>query len=291
MSLLVYLDGKLVPKEEAKISVFDHGLLYGDGIFEGIRSYNGRVFKLEEHLKRLSDSAKAINLNIPLSLKELKEAVLLTLRSNNLKNAYIRLVVTRGVGDLGLDPQKCPQPTIFIITDKIVLYSEEFYEHGLEIITVPTRRNIPEAVNPCIKSLNYLNNILAKIEATNAGFLEAVMLNSEGLVTECTGENIFIVKDSCLVTPPCWVGALRGITREVVLGLSLKLKIEAKEDVLTRYDLYTAEEMFLTGTAAEIIPIITVDGRMIGNGKPGKITTSLRNAFTELTQNEGTVVA
>ncbi|MFH1448829.1 MAG: branched-chain-amino-acid transaminase [bacterium] len=291
MSLLVYLDGKLVPKEEAKISIFDHGLLYGDGIFEGIRSYNGRVFKLEEHLKRLSDSAKAINLNIPLSLKELKEAVLLTLRSNNLKNAYIRLVVTRGVGDLGLDPQKCPQPTIFIITDKIVLYSEEFYEHGLEIITVPTRRNIPEAVNPCIKSLNYLNNILAKIEATNAGFLEAVMLNSEGLVTECTGENIFIVKDSCLVTPPCWVGALRGITREVVLGLSLKLKIEAKEDVLTRYDLYTAEEMFLTGTAAEIIPIITVDGRMIGNGKPGKITTSLRNAFTELTQNEGTVVA
>ncbi|MBU0599997.1 branched-chain-amino-acid transaminase [bacterium] len=291
MSLLVYLDGKLVPKEEAKISIFDHGLLYGDGIFEGIRSYNGRVFKLEEHLKRLSDSAKAINLNIPLSLKELKEAVLLTLRSNNLKNAYIRLVVTRGVGDLGLDPQKCPQPTIFIITDKIVLYSEEFYEHGLEIITVPTRRNIPEAVNPCIKSLNYLNNILAKIEATNAGFLEAVMLNSDGLVTECTGENIFIVKDSCLVTPPCWVGALRGITREVVLDLSLKLKIEAKEDVLTRYDLYTAEEMFLTGTAAEIIPIITVDGRMIGNGKPGKITTSLRNAFTELTQNEGTVVA
>lgn len=287
MSFLVYLDGQLVPKEEAKISIFDHGLLYGDGIFEGIRSYNGRVFKLNEHLKRLYDSAKAIALNIPLSLDELREATLQTLRANNLSDAYIRLVVTRGVGDLGLDPQKCPKPSLFIITAKIKLYPEEFYQNGLEIITVATRRNIPEAINPCIKSLNYLNNILAKIEASNAGALEAVMLNSDGYVTECTGENIFIVKDGHLYTPPIWVGALRGITREVVIDLALKFNINFSEEVLTRYDLYTADEMFLTGTAAEIVPVVKVDGRTIGDGKPGKINTTLRAAFIELTQNEG----
>ncbi|MDI6785420.1 MAG: branched-chain-amino-acid transaminase [bacterium] len=290
MSFLVYLDGKLVPAEDAKISIFDHGLLYGDGIFEGIRSYNGRVFKLNEHLKRLYDSAKAITLTIPLSIEELREAVLLTLRSNKLRDAYIRLVVTRGKGDLGLDPKNCPKPSIFIITDKIKLYPEEFYKNGLEIVTVVTRRNIPEAINPCIKSLNYLNNILAKIEASNAGSLEAVMLNSDGFVTECTGENIFIVKDGHLYTPPTWVGALKGITRKAVIDLALNFKISFSEEVLTRYDLYTADEMFLTGTAAEIVPIVKVDGRVIGDGKPGKITTTLRAAFIELTQNEGVLI-
>jgi branched-chain amino acid aminotransferase len=223
-------------------------------------------------------------------MEELKEAVLHTLRSNKLKDAYIRLVVTRGVGDLGLDPKKCLKPTIFIITDKIKLYPEEFYQNGLEIITVATRRNIPEAINPCIKSLNYLNNILAKIEASNAGYLEAVMLNNDGLVTECTGENIFIVKEGNLLTPPSWVGALKGITRSTVIEIAQSENIEFREEVLTRYDLYIAEEMFLTGTAAEIVPIVKVDGRVIGDGKPGEITKILRNNFIRLTQSEGTPI-
>ncbi len=289
----VYLNGRLVAKEEATISVFDHGLLYGDGVFEGLRTYNGRIFKLEKHIDRLIDSAKAIMLNIPLSKQELMDAVVETVRANNIHDGYIRLVVTRGTGDLGLDPRKCPIPSIFIIADKITLYPAELYQNGMEIITVPTRRNIPEALNPCIKSLNYLNNIMAKIEAIHGGVHEALMLNSEGYVTECTGDNIFIVRDKILLTPPTWVGALKGITRDTVMDIAKEnkeYKVEAKEEVLTRYDLYTADECFLTGTAAEIIPVIKIDSRIIGTGKPGDITLKIMQRFKELTQTEGVEV-
>jgi branched-chain amino acid aminotransferase len=287
MGLKVFLNGQFVPQEEAKISVFDHGLLYGDGVFEGIRSYNGRVFKLKEHIDRLFDSSKAIMLQPPLSKEEIMEKVLETLRINNLKDAYIRLVITRGKGDLGLDPQKCQEPTIFIITDKIVLYPKALYEKGLEVVTVPTRRNIPEAISPRIKSLNYLNNILAKIEANNAGVIEAIMLNSEGYVTEGTGENIFIVKDDTLLTPPPHTGILVGITRNVVMELASNLGIPVEEKILTRYDLYTADECFFTGTAAEVIPVVKIDLRTIGDGKPGMYTKKIMKMFHELTQNTG----
>lgn len=286
----VYLDGRLVDEEDAKISVFDHGLLYGDGVFEGIRSYNGRVFRLDEHLKRLYRSAKAIMLNIPFSIEEMRANVLKTLRANGLHDAYIRLVVTRGKGDLGLDPTKCERPTVFIITSKIVLYPDEFYKNGLELITVATRRNVPEALNPCIKSLNYLNNILAKIEANNAGVQEAIMLNQDGFVAECTGENIFIISDGIVLTPPPWVGALEGITRGVVMELAERLEIKVREEVLTRYDLYNADECFLTGTAAEIVPVVKIDGRVIGGGAPGPYTKRFISLFHELTQTEGTPI-
>lgn len=286
----VYLNGKLVAKEDAKISVFDHGTLYGDGVFEGLRSYNGRIFKLEEHIDRLLDSAKAIMLNIPLSKKELIDAVISTVRANDIHDGYVRLVVTRGTGDLGLDPRKCPIPSVFIIADKITLYPEELYQNGMEIITVPTRRNIPEALNPCIKSLNYLNNIMAKIEAIHGGVHEALMLNAEGYVTECTGDNIFIVKNGVLITPPTWVGALKGITRDTAMEIAKMNRIEAREEVLTRYDLYTSDECFLTGTAAEIIPVIKIDSREIGTGKPGDITLSIMKQFKELTQTTGVEV-
>lgn len=286
----VYLNGKLVAKEDAKISVFDHGTLYGDGVFEGLRSYNGRIFKLEEHIDRLLDSAKAIMLTIPLSKKELIDAVIETVRANDMHDGYVRLVVTRGVGDLGLDPRKCPIPSVFIIADKITLYPEELYQNGMEIITVPTRRNIPEALNPCIKSLNYLNNIMAKIEAIHGGVHEALMLNSEGYVTECTGDNIFIVKNGTLITPPTWVGALKGITRDTAMEIARMNEIGANEEVLTRYDLYTADECFLTGTAAEIIPVIKIDSREIGTGKPGDITLKIMQQFRELTQTTGVEV-
>lgn len=265
----VYLNGKLVAKEDAKISVFDHGTLYGDGVFEGLRSYNGRIFKLEEHIDRLLDSAKAIMLNIPLSKKELTDAVISTVRANDIHDGYVRLVVTRGTGDLGLDPRKCPIPSVFIIADKITLYPEELYQNGMEIITVPTRRNIPEALNPCIKSLNYLNNIMAKIEAIHGGVHEALMLNSEGYVTECTGDNIFIVKNGTLLTPPTWVGALKGITRDTAMEIARKNGIGVNEEVLTRYDLYTADECFLTGTAAEIIPVIKIDSARLAQESQG----------------------
>ncbi|OIP39379.1 branched-chain-amino-acid transaminase [Candidatus Desantisbacteria bacterium CG2_30_40_21] len=286
----VYLNGKLVAKEEAKISVFDHGTLYGDGVFEGLRSYNGRIFKLEEHIDRLLDSAKAIMLIIPLSKKELIDAVISTVRANDIHDGYVRLVVTRGIGDLGLDPRKCPIPSVFIIADKITLYPEELYQNGMEIITVPTRRNIPEALNPCIKSLNYLNNIMAKIEAIHGGVHEALMLNSEGYVTECTGDNIFIVKNGTLITPPTWVGALKGITRDAAMEIARINGIDAIEEVLTRYDLYTADECFLTGTAAEIISVIKIDSRKIGTGKPGEITLKIMEQFKELTQTTGVEV-
>jgi len=287
MGLKIYLNGKLVEKEEARISVFDHGLLYGDGVFEGIRSYNGLVFKLREHIERLYESAHTIMLKIPLTKDQLIKATIETLKANRLRDAYIRLVVTRGEGDLGLDPRKCKNPTVFIIADKIELYPERYYKQGLEIITVPTQRNIPEAVNPQIKSLNYLNNILAKIEATASGVEEAIMLNAQGYVTECTGDNIFIVKRQILITPPPYLGILRGITRGTVIDLAKKLAMEVKEDVLTRHDLFNADECFLTGTAAEIIPVVKIDSRIIGNGKPGKVTLRLMREFKKLTKTEG----
>jgi len=284
----IYLDGKLVEKEDARISVFDHGLLYGDGVFEGIRAYHGRVFMLKEHIQRLFDSARAIALVIPHTHQEIENIVLETLRANGLKDAYIRLVVTRGSGDLGLDPYKCPKPSIFCITDKIKLYPEEFYKNGLEIVIVSTRRNIPQAINPCIKSLNYLNNILAKIEAVRAGVPEAILLNAEGYVAECTGDNIFICKENTIITPPTWAGALDGITRRTVMEIAKsKLKLLVKEDLMTPYHLYTADECFLTGTAAEVIPVTKIDSRQIGDGKPGKLTTKLIKEFRELTKTSG----
>ncbi|MBI4355703.1 MAG: branched-chain-amino-acid transaminase [Candidatus Omnitrophica bacterium] len=287
MSLKIYLNGKFVAREQAKLSVFDHGLLYGDGVFEGIRSYNGLVFKLEEHIDRLFESAQTIMLTIPLTKAQLIEAVCRCLRINRLHNAYIRLVVTRGVGDLGLDPRKCPLPTVFIIADKITLYPKRLYERGLALITVPTQRNLPEALNPQIKSLNYLNNILAKIEAVNAGFEEAIMLNAHGYVTECTGENLFIVKGRRLLTPPTYVGVLKGITRQTVMDLAGRDGIEAREEVLTRHDLFNADECFLTGTAAEIVPVVTIDGRTIGAGRPGRVTLRLMRQFQALTKTAG----
>jgi len=284
----VYINGKFYDKSDAKISVFDHGLLYGDGVFEGIRSYNRLVFKLREHIDRLFESAHTIMLEIPLTREQMIKAVLVTLKQNNLKDAYIRLVVTRGEGDLGLDPRKCKgRATVIIIPDKILLYPEKFYREGLEIVTVPTIRNLPEALNPQIKSLNYLNNILAKIEAVNAGCDEAIMLDSLGYVAECTGDNIFIVKRNQLYTPPQCMGTLRGITRDAVLEIARINKIPVHEHVLTRHELYISDECFLTGTAAEIIPVVKVDGRLIGTGKPGKLTLSLMKKFKELTKKEG----
>jgi branched-chain amino acid aminotransferase len=284
----IYINGKFYEKSQAKISVFDHGLLYGDGVFEGIRSYNSLVFKLKEHIDRLFESAKSIMLDIPLSSEQLIKAVLATLKANKLKDAYIRLVVTRGEGDLGLDPRKCKgNATIIIITDKIALYPEKFYKQGLKIVTVPTIRNLPEALNPQIKSLNYLNNILAKIEAVNSGCDEAIMLDSLGYVAECTGDNIFIVKQNHLYTPPQCMGTLRGITRDAVLEIARKAKVMAHEHVITRHEVYISDECFLTGTAAEIVPVVMVDGRLIGSGKPGKLTLDLMRKFKELTKRDG----
>lgn len=283
----VNVNGEFFPKSEAKISVFDHGLLYGDGVFEGIRSYNGLVFKLKEHLVRLYESAHTILLQIPMTQEQMTEQIIETLKRNALRDAYIRVVVTRGTGDLGLDPAKCKRPTYFIITDKIVLYPESFYRNGMEIITVPTVRNLPEAVNPAIKSLNYLNNILAKIEAKNSNCAEALMLNRDGYVAECTGDNIFIVKKGILQTPPPYVGVLRGITRQAIMDLALRNDIPCQERVLTRHDLFNADEAFLTGTAAEVIPVTKIDGRTIGLGKPGKVTRKLLSAFRDLTKKDG----
>jgi branched-chain amino acid aminotransferase len=296
MELQVYLDGKWYPKNEAKISIFDHGLLYGDGVFEGIRAYNGLVFKLEEHLTRLWESAHTIMLTIPMDMKAMKTAIVETLKRNKLKDAYIRVVVTRGVGDLGLSPWLCKKATVFIITDKITLYPKELYKKGLEIITVPTVRNLPEAVNPSIKSLNYLNNIMAKIEAKNGGCIEALMLNHQGYVAECTGDNVFMIKktgkgqtlkDYVLLTPPTYLGALKGITRQAILEIAAKIKLPFEERIITRHDLFNANEVFLTGTAAEVIPVVKIDGRGIGEGKPGKTTNRLLKEFQTLTQKDG----
>ncbi len=283
----VYLNGKFVEQSKAVVSVFDHGLLYGDGVFEGIRSYNGLIFKLREHVERLFESAHTIMLRIPLSKTELIDVVKQSVRVNKLHDAYIRLVVTRGEGDLGLDPRKCSRPTVFVIADKIELYPKKLYEQGLQLITVATQRNVPEALNPQIKSLNYLNNILAKIEAINAGYEEAIMLSHSGYVTECTGENIFIVRGKQLLTPPPYIGVLRGITRQTVMDLAQRQRLEVREELLTRHDLFNANECFLTGTAAEIVPVVTIDGRTIGSGKPGPVTKKLQQSFKQLTKTQG----
>ena len=290
----VYLNGKFVDGRSASVSVFDHGLLYGDGVFEGIRSYHGLIFKLHEHIERLFESAHTIMLTIPMTKEALIEVVKQSLRVNQLRNAYLRLVVTRGEGDLGLDPRKCTHPTVFVIADKIELYPKSLYDKGLELITVATQRNVPEALNPQIKSLNYLNNILAKIEAINAGYEEAIMLSSSGYVTECTGENIFIVSATTigggpkqLLTPPPYIGVLRGITRQTVMSIGRRLRLEVREELLTRHDLFNADECFLTGTAAEIVPVVTIDGRRIGTGKPGPMTRRLQRAFRQLTKTAG----
>lgn len=286
----IYIDGKFLDEADAKISVFDHGLLYGDGIFEGIRAYNGRVFKLKEHIDRLFYSAKAILLNIPLSHAEIMRAVVETCRQNGIRDGYIRLLVTRGVGGLGLNPNKCKTPSVIIIADKIQLYPVEMYERGLDIITVPTVRNLHSALNPAIKSLNYLNNILAKIEANNSECEEAIMLNAEGYVSECTGDNIFIIKDGHMFTPPLSAGALYGITRGVVMELARQSRLSVSEPNLTRYDVFNADECFLTGTGAELIPVVKIDGRVIGTGKPGPVTRDLVVKYKALTHSSGETI-
>ena len=289
--LKIYLDGKLVPESEAKISVFDHGLLYGDGVFEGIRIYNGRVFRLAEHLRRLYSCARAICLTIPISIEEMEQATLQTVAANNLRDGYIRLVVTRGVGSLGLNPYQCPKAGIIIIASSIKLYPAEHYENGLKLITCGTRRPSPAALSPQVKSLNYLNNIMAKIEAMQAGCDEGIMLNEQGYVAECTGDNVFILKDDGVIyTPPISSGALDGITRRAVMPLIEAQGLVCKEEVLTRFDIYTARECFLTGTAAEVIPAVEYDRRPIGSGKPGAVTLKLIAAFKKLANSEGAPV-
>jgi branched-chain amino acid aminotransferase len=283
----VFIDGKYCDEQDAKISVFDHGLLYGDGIFEGIRAYNGRVFRLKEHIDRLFYSAKAILLTIPMSPDALTRAVVETCRENQVRDGYIRLVVTRGIGTLGLNPNRCKNPSVIIIAGKIQLYPPELYQKGMEIITVPTVRNLHSALNPAIKSLNYLNNILAKIEANNAGCEEAIMLNAEGFVSECTGDNVFIVKGNQLFTPPLSAGALYGITRSVVMDLATQAGMKASEPNLTRYDLFNADECFLTGTGAELVPVVKIDGRVIGTGQPGPVTANLVERYHSLTKTSG----
>jgi len=286
----IYINGKLLDEKNAKISVFDHGLLYGDGVFEGIRVYHNKVFTLDRHIDRLYRSARAIALDIPVSKEDMARAVVRTCKANKIKNGYIRLVVTRGVGTLGLNPYLCKEPQIIIIAAGIQLYPVELYEKGLSIVTVGTMRNHPEAINPRIKSLNYLNNVLAKIEALNSGVMECVMLNPQGYVAEASGDNIFVVRGDQLITPPVWCGALEGITREVVMELAPELGYRVKEDVLTRYDLYTADEVFLTGTAAEIIGVGIIDKRPIGEGKPGPVTCRMADRFKEYTKEVGTPI-
>ncbi|MDB5350831.1 MAG: branched-chain amino acid aminotransferase, group [Planctomycetota bacterium] len=282
----VYIGGKLYEKADAKISVFDHGLLYGDGVFEGIRSYSGRVFRLEQHVQRLYDSAKAIHLVVPMSQADMAKAILDTLKANNLRDAYIRLILTRGAGSLGLDPRKTTDPQVIIITDSISLYPAELYEHGLKIVTAGTMRNHPAALNPRVKSLNYLNSILAKIEGTNAGCLEALMLNHKGEVAECTGDNIFLVRRGELHTPSIDAGILEGITRDAVIEIARGMGITVVERAMDRHDVYTADECFLTGTAAEVIPVVECDARPIGSGKPGPMTKELLTRFHALVRGE-----
>jgi branched-chain amino acid aminotransferase len=283
----IFIDGKYHDERAAKISVFDHGLLYGDGVFEGIRAYSGRVFKLREHIDRLFYSAKAILLDIPMSHAQIMRAVVEACRMNKIRDGYIRLVVTRGVGTLGLNPNRCKNPSVIIIADKIQLYPPALYQRGMEIITVPTTRSLHSALNPAIKSLNYLNNILAKLEANNAGVEEAVMLNAEGYVAECTGDNLFIVKNGELFTPPLSAGALYGITRQTVIELAEEEGLAVSDPNLTRYDLFNADECFLTGTGAEIVPVVKIDGRVIGAGKPGPITRKLEEEYRALTKDSG----
>jgi branched-chain amino acid aminotransferase len=285
--LKIYLDGKFVEESDAKVSVFDHGLLYGDGVFEGIRFYNGRVFLLDEHLDRLYDSAKAILLTIPLERAEMEKAVLETCRQNGLRDGYIRLVVTRGKGDLGLNPNKCGKPTIFIIAATIELYPEKYYTEGLRVNTVPTQRVSPAALSPAIKSLNYLNNILAKIEGNLYGAQESIMLNAQGFVAECTADNLFVVKKDQVLTPHVSDGALGGITRRLMFDLAREMGREIREVQLTRYDLFVADELFLTGSGAEVVPISEIDGRKI---PVGPVTREFIKHFRQRTQNSGTAI-
>ena len=288
--LKIYLDGEFVKKSEAKISVFDHGLLYGDGIFEGIRVYNGCVYKLEEHLERLEYSAKALLLKIPNSRSQLSETVCETCRVNGIRDGYIRLIVTRGVGSLGLSPRSCANPSVIIIADKIQLYPEEFYTRGLKIITVPTRRSGPAMLPPMIKSLNYVNNILAKVEAQHSGYEEAIMLDDSGYIAECTGDNVFLIHKGIMYTPPTSTGALKGITRGAAIEIAEGLGIEVQEKNLTRYDVWIADECYLTGTAAEVIPVVEVDGRVIGDGTPGTITGRILEVFRQKVSADGTML-
>jgi branched-chain amino acid aminotransferase len=283
MSRQIYISGKFYPQEDAKISVFDHGLLYGDGVFEGLRSYRGKVFRLAEHMRRLYESAKAIWLEIPMSPDEMSHAVNEAVHVNEIDDGYIRLVVTRGAGTLGLDPNRCSNPQVIIIADAISLYPPELYEKGLEIITVSVQRNHPAALSPRIKSLNYLNNILAKIEGIQAGCIEALMLNHKGEVAECTGDNVFLVRQGVLQTPPLEAGILEGVTRDAVIEIATEAGIEVRQMPLTKHDVYIADECFLTGTAAEIVPVVRVDNRMIGTGKPGPVTRDLEKRFKRLT--------
>ena len=286
-SMKIYIDGKYHDPRTATVSVFDHGLLYGDGVFEGIRAYNGRVFKLKEHIDRLFYSAKSILLTLPMSHANLMKAVVDTCRRNKIRDGYIRLVVTRGVGTLGLNPLRCKNPSVIIIAGKIQVYPPGLYQKGMEIVTVPTVRNLHSAVNPAIKSLNYLNNILAKIEATNSGCEEAIMLNAEGFVAECTADNLFIVKEGHVSTPPLSAGALYGITRRVVMEMAAEAGLTVSEPNLTRYDLFNADECFLTGTGAELMPVVKIDGRVIGSGKPGPVTRNLVAKYRILTKASG----
>jgi branched-chain amino acid aminotransferase len=285
MALQIYIDGKLYDKENAKVSVYDHGLLYGDGVFEGMRSYGGRVFRLTEHINRLWNSAKAIWLTIPMTKAEMTKAVNDTLAVNGIKDGYVRLVVTRGVGTLGLDPTKCPTPGIIIIADHIALYPDELYQKGLEIVTSSVPRTHPAALSPRIKSLNYLNNILAKIEGMQAGCIESLMLNHKGEVAECTGDNIFLVRAGRISTPPVDAGILEGVTRDAVIEIAREAGIEVSEVALTKYDAYVADEIFLTGSAAEVIPVVKLDGRTIGDGKPGPVTRDLTARFKKFARN------
>jgi branched-chain amino acid aminotransferase len=286
MNPKIFISGKLFDKADAKISVYDHGLLYGDGVFEGIRAYSGRVFRLKQHVDRLYDSALAIHLQIPMKREEMASAIVDTLAHNKLSDAYIRVVVTRGAGSLGLDPRKTADPQVIIITDSISLYPDELYEQGLKIVTAATTRNHPNAVNPRIKSLNYLNNILARIEGTQAGCMEALMLNHKGEVAECTGDNIFVVRSGKIHTPSVDSGILEGITREAVIELARAAGYSVTERTMDRHDVFTAHECFLTGTAAELIPVVECDGRLIGNGRPGPITRELRDRFQRLVREE-----
>ncbi len=279
MSLQVWIDGQYYDKEHAKISVFDHGLLYGDGVFEGLRVYSGKIFESRHHIKRLFDSAKAIRLEIPYTPEQIEKVIYETIKLNNFEDCYVRLVVTRGEGTLGLDPNRCPTPSMFVITDLIRLYPAEMYEKGMAVITASVIRNHPNAISPRIKSLNYLNNILAKIEAIDAGVPEAIMLNHEGYVAECTADNFFVVRDGAVSTPPASDGALEGVTRAVIMKLCDSSFIPMRECRLERHDLYIADECFLTGTAAEVIPVTKIDGRVIGNGEPGPVTKRLLEAF------------
>jgi branched-chain amino acid aminotransferase len=286
----IWIDGQLVEKQDAKISVFDHGLLYGDGVFEGIRIYDGCIYRLDQHLERLWSSAKYLKLTIPLSRDEMRRAVVETVRANGLRNGYIRVVVTRGEGDLGLNPNNCPHPTVFIIADQIRLFPQELYENGIEVISAAVQRQPVSALNPRVKSLNYLNNILARIEANNAGAHEAIILDLRGFVVECTADNIFVVRSGIVTTPPVYLGALRGITRDAVIEIAREQGLNIREEPFTLYEVYDADEIFLTGTAAELVPVVKVDGRTIGEGRPGPVFRQLLEEFRRRAPRDGVMV-